>query len=131
MTLRFTNWQGGRTRKVRRRFPPLDAPLGFALLRDRRVSRLHKVRALMLGGGVVAGIIGVAMLVSHWLGVPGHGLDMVADGLGLVSGSLLFGALMLMRLAPTEVVTRLHCERYPVIPLRVRQPRSEVKPTGD
>src|SRR5579872_2975804 len=130
MTTWFTNRLGFRAQKTRHSLPSLDAMLGFALLRDPRVSRLHKARALMLGGGLVVGAIAAATLAGHWLGIPGRGLNVIADGLGLVSGSLLFGALLLMRVAPKEVVTRVRCERYTVIPLRARQPQSEPMKTG-
>src|SRR5438876_552495 len=103
-----------------RRVPTLDAMLGFALLRDRRVHRAQKLHALLMGGGIVAGAIALTVVAATLVGIPGSALNVVADGLGLASGTLLIGSLLVMRLAPVDVVSRVRCERYHVIPLRRR-----------
>lgn len=111
----------------------LDALSGFALLRDRRVALACKVKALCLGGAVVAGLVAIAALVATMQHVPGRGLNLLADGAAILSGAFLFGALLLMRLAPRDVVSRVRCERYRIIPLRKRKVVSkpvDVQPTA-
>jgi hypothetical protein len=98
----------------------LDASLGFALMKDRRICIWQKTRALATGAAIVAGAILVSALGARWAGVGGRTLSVWPDGFAFGSGTLLFGSLFLKRLAPREVVSRVRCERYRVIPLRKR-----------
>src|SRR5579871_6378237 len=101
-----------------RRPPLLDFGLGLALFRDRRVSIGLKALALLLGGLIVAGLVALELpveaLVGLLLNIPGIGIDAVVDGLEVIAGPLLFGALLLTRLAPAQIVERLRAERYPM-----------------
>src|SRR5207249_9701270 len=64
-----------------RRVPRLDAALGFALLRDRRVDRAQKLRALLVGGAVVAGVIAMTAVNALIMGITGPALNVVDYGL--------------------------------------------------
>ena len=102
-----------------RRPPLLDFGLGFALLRDRHVSIGIKALALLLGSLVVAALVALELpveaLVGFLLNIPGVGIDAIVDGLEVIAGPLLFGALLLTRLAPQEIVEHLRRERYQML----------------
>ena len=100
---------------------PLDATLGFALLKDRRICIWQKTRALATGASIVAGLILVTAIVARWTTAGGRPFSLETDGLAVAAGTLLFGALLLKSMAPKEVVSRLRCERFHVIPLRDRK----------
>jgi hypothetical protein len=98
----------------------LDATLGFALLRDRRICIWQKARALATGAAIVAGMILATAVGARLTGIGGRSIDLSIDGAVLAAGTLLFGALLLKRLAPREMVSRVRCEQFRVIPLRKR-----------
>ena len=89
--------------------------LGFALLRDRRVSFWPKLFALGLGGAVVALIIALEISPEALLAIalPGIGLalDFVTDGMEAVLVPFLFGALLLPFIAPRDLVSQVMIER--------------------
>ncbi len=101
-----------------KRPPMLDFGLGLALLRDRRVPIQSKLTALALG--VVALVVlntlelPVEMLIAALLNVPGIGIDLLIEGVEIIAGPLLFGALFLTRFAPREIVQQMRAERYGV-----------------
>lgn len=106
----------------------LDAPLGFALLRDRRICAWQKARALATGAAIMAGTLLFTALASRWIGMPGRPFSVVLDGIALAAGTLLLGALLLKRLVPREALSRVRCERYPIIPLRKRAHNGKATP---
>jgi hypothetical protein len=87
--------------------PLLDFRTGFALFRDGRVPAPTKLLALMLGGAATALMVAlevpVEAVIGFVLNIPGVGLDLAVDGLEMVAGPLLFGALFLTRLAPKAI----------------------------
>src|SRR5438105_5926090 len=89
----------------------LDARLGLALLRDRRVPIGAKLLALALGGAGMALLIGLELpLEAIWavlLPGVGFGLDGLIDGMEAVIGPIVFGALLLTFLAPKALVARI------------------------
>jgi hypothetical protein len=109
----------------------LDASLGFALLKDSRICVWQKTRALATGAAIVAGLILVSAVGARWAGVGGRSIGAWPDGIAFASGTLLFGALLLKRLAPREVVSRVRCERFRVIPMRKRQIEAVVRPRAN
>ena len=121
--LRLLGFRALRSAVVGGRRPPLDVKLGFALFRDRRVPVARKALALLLGAAIVGVLIAaqapVEAMIALLLNLPGLGLDVMLDGMEMIVGPALFGAIFLTRLAPPEVVSRARIERYRVIPLRV------------
>jgi hypothetical protein len=113
-------WARSRTKGTVNNPAVLDAPLGFALLRDRRVTMLQKTYALATGASIAAGMIMATAIVTRLVGMPGRPFSAVPDGIAVASGALLFGALLIKRLAPREMVSRVRCERYTIIPMRKR-----------
>ena len=103
-----------------KRPPLLDFGLGFALLKDRRVPLRSKGTAVLLGCVATAALIALELpveaLIALLFNVPGLGLDFAIDGLEAVAGPLLFGALLIPRLAPRGIVDRLRAERYGLPP---------------
>ncbi len=102
--------------------PLIDIGLGLALLRDRRVPLARKALALLLGAAAVFALISLEVPVETILGillnVPGVGLDMVVDGLEVIAGPILFGALFLIRVAPPAVVEQIKGERYSLLAVK-------------
>jgi hypothetical protein len=99
------------------RRPVLDVGLGFALMRDRRVSQRTKARAMVIGACTATMLFLLEIVLTRLLSLPPapvHALEFVALGVGMA----LFGMLALVKLAPMGVVTRLRYERYRIIPLR-------------
>jgi hypothetical protein len=110
-----------------RRARGVDITLGVELMSDRHVAPIWKLRALGLGGAVVAMLLGAVALVAHAYGLQGTGIDPVSAGIVLLSGSAVFGVLLMPRTVPNREVSRLQCKHYAVIPLKARKP---VKETG-
>jgi hypothetical protein len=92
---------------------PLDAKLGFALLKDRRVPMRSKLAALALGGGITAALIALEVPFEMVLAALAVGLipDVMIDSLEGVLGPILFGCLILPHLAPAELVQQIRLER--------------------
>ena len=86
----------------------LDLKLGYALLRDQRVSILTKLAALASGITLTAILIALEFPLEALIGwvVPFLGLafDVAFDGLEVFVLPLLFGTLVLRWLAPRAVV---------------------------
>jgi len=95
--------------------PILDFGLGISLLRDRRVPVRSKATALLLGFGALMVLnvleLPVEALIAVLLNVPGIGLDVMINGIELLAGPILFGALFVIRLAPPDIVAQLRLER--------------------
>lgn len=96
--------------------PPLvDFGLGFDLMRDRRVPVGAKGLAVLLGAALIGLFITLELpveaIVGALLNIVGFGFDFLVDGLEVLAGPLLFGALMLPRLAPAHIVARIRAER--------------------
>jgi len=84
------------------RRPLLDLHEGLRLLRDRRVPVRTKALAMTLGAAAVGALVAfelpVEVVVGAVLNLFGFGLDFLLDGLEMVVGPLLFGALILPHL---------------------------------
>jgi hypothetical protein len=93
----------------------MNAPLGYALLRDRRVSLRPKLAALGIGLAV-AGFVellqipleSVFALVLPIVGVAG---DVTLDGAEAVILPVLVATLLMPYLAPPDIVQQLRMER--------------------
>ena len=89
--------------------------LGFALLRDRRVSILTKLAALASGATLTAILVAIEFPLEGLIGllVPFLGLafDVAFDGLELIAFPLLISAIVIRWLAPKSVVESLLLER--------------------
>jgi hypothetical protein len=110
-----------------KRPPLLDMGLGFALLKDRRVPASTRAMALVLGAAATAALIAVELpveaLIALFFNVPGLGFDIALDGLEALAGPLLFGSLLISRLAPRNVVERARAERAGAWPPASPAPR--------
>ena len=93
----------------------MNAPLGYALLRDRRVSFRPKVVAL--GAGLaVAGVIEVLQIpvesvLALFLPIVGAAGDVALDGAEAVIVPVLVATLLMPYLAPPSIVQQLRAER--------------------
>ena len=93
----------------------MNAPLGYALLRDRRVPLRPKLAALGVGFAA-AGLIellqipleSVFALILPLVGVAG---DIAVDGAEAVIVPVLVATLLMPYLAPPSVVRQLRAER--------------------
>jgi hypothetical protein len=94
-----------------------DPKLGFALLRDRRISFSSKAMALGLGAALVAALIALELPFELILATLVVGLlpEGIFDGLEVVIGPILFGCLLLPHIAPAEIVQRIRNERAGII----------------
>jgi hypothetical protein len=92
----------------------MKMPLGYALLRDQRVS----VRAKLIALGAGAAVITVLELLQipfetmvaallPFVGVPG---DLALDGAEAVIGPILVACLLLPRLTSTDLVRQIRAE---------------------
>ncbi|HZP83695.1 MAG TPA: hypothetical protein VFB21_18790 [Chthonomonadaceae bacterium] len=91
----------------------LDIRFGFALFRDRRVPPGAKLLAVGLGAALVAALIALELpLEGLWgLLLPLLGVPFVTlDGLEMILGPALLGALLLPRLAPKSLVQQIRKE---------------------
>ena len=96
----------------------LDLHLGAALWKDRRVSPAIKLLALAVGVLVIASLVGLDCLLARWMAGPLALGQLSLSSLALAGGSVLFGTIALLRLAPESVVNILRLERGGAIPLR-------------
>jgi len=89
----------------------LNLRLGFALLRDRRVSLLTKLASLASGVVLTAILVAIEFPLEGLIGLllPFLGLafDFVFDGLEIVVLPLLVSAIVIRWLAPKNVVASL------------------------
>ena len=92
----------------------MNAPLGYALLRDRRVSLRPKFMAL--GAGlIVLGVIEVLQIplesvLAFVLPGVGAASDVVVDGAEAVIVPVLVATLLMPMLAPSHIVQELRAE---------------------
>ena len=97
----------------------LDIKLGFAMLKDRRVSIRSKLTALGLGAGLIALLIGLEVPLEAILAVtvPVVGLvvDALTDSMEAVIGTLGIAAILLPHLAPKLLSQQFRNERAGVI----------------
>lgn len=106
--------------------PLLDIGLGIALMRDRRVPFSAKAKSVTLGALTVAIFLALQLpldaAILILLNAAGLGVNAVMDGLQILFGTILFGALYLTRLAPRALAERVRAEREP-LPAYVRAAR--------
>ena len=93
----------------------MNLPLGYALLRDRRVSDRSKVTALTIGLAIT-GLIELLQLpfesvFALLLPVAGAAGDIVIDGAEVVVLPVLVATLLMPYLASPSVVQQLRAER--------------------
>ena len=93
----------------------MNAPLGYALLRDHRVSLRPKLAALCMGLAVAGLIellqIPVESVLAFILPVVGAAGDVALDGAEAVVLPVLVATLLMPYLAPRDVVQELRTER--------------------
>jgi hypothetical protein len=93
----------------------MNMPLGYALLRDRRVSLRPKLVALGTGLAAVAVIeflqIPLESVFAFLLPVAGAAGDVALDGAEAVIGPVLIATLLMPHLAPANIVQQLRAER--------------------
>jgi hypothetical protein len=94
---------------------PMSMQLGFALLRDRRVSIRAKLIALGIGAAAVSAIellqLPVEGVVAALLPFIGAAGDLTLDGAEAVLGPVLIATLLLPHLAPADIVQQIRAER--------------------
>ena len=88
--------------------------LGYALLRDRRVSIRAKLIALGIGAATIGAIEllqlpveGVIAALLPFVGVAG---DLALDGAEAVLGPILIATLLLPYIAPPDIVRQIRAE---------------------
>ena len=109
----------------RGRAPLIDIGLGWALLRDQRVPGSAKLRALGLGTLIIAALqvleLPIELLIAMLFSIPGIGFNIAWNGVELLAGPILAASILLVRMAPREIVERLRMERG-AIPVPQTQP---------
>ena len=94
----------------------IDAKLGWALIRDRRVPLVKKVLALGLGTGATFALLAAELPLNALIGLLlpgiGFGIDAVVDSMEVVAGPILIASLLMPHLAPKTVVQQVRAERY-------------------
>jgi hypothetical protein len=95
--------------------PSMNAHLGYALLRDRRVSLHPKLLALGVGLAVV-GVIELLQIplegaLAFFLPIVGAAGDVALDGAEAVIIPVLVATLLMPHLAPPAIVQQLRAER--------------------
>src|ERR1700757_3944871 len=93
----------------------MNIRLGYALLRDRRVSMRAKLIALGIGAATVGAIEllelpieGVLAALLPFVGAAG---DLALDGAEAVIGPVLIASLVLPHIAPADIVRQIRAER--------------------
>src|ERR1700693_504131 len=93
----------------------MNMQLGYAPLRDRRVSIRAQLIALGIGAAAVGAIEllqlpleGVIAALLPFIGAAG---DLALDGAEAIIGPLLIATLLLPHLAPPEIVRQIRAER--------------------
>ncbi|MBV8377291.1 MAG: hypothetical protein JO279_09835 [Verrucomicrobia bacterium] len=93
----------------------MNIRLGYALLRDRRVSIRAKLIALGIGAASVGAIELLELPVEGVLGAllpfVGAAGDLALDGAEAIIGPVLIASLLLPYLAPAEIVEQIRAER--------------------
>jgi len=93
----------------------MNAPLGYALLRDRRVSTRSKLVAMGIGIAVMGFIellqIPFESVFALILPVAGAAGDIAIDGAEAVIIPVLVATLLLPQLAPAPIVQQIRAER--------------------
>ncbi len=93
----------------------MNAPLGYALLRDRRVSLRPKLMALGAGLAAAAMIeilqIPVESFLALILPVFGVAGDIALDGMEAVVVPVLVATLLMPYMAPPAIVQQIRAER--------------------
>ena len=92
-----------------------DIRLGFALLRDRRVSLGTKLLALASGAGLTALLVSLELpldsIVAAMLPIVGFAIDLAVDGLEVLICPVLAAVLLLPMLAAKPLVEQIRGER--------------------
>lgn len=100
----------------------LDAGLGFALLKSKRVSWKTKLLALLMGAGVIGLLVllelPVETIVAGFLPVLGVIADGIVDGLEFITGPVMLAVLLMPHLTPKPLVQQIRAERtgIPFVP---------------
>jgi hypothetical protein len=96
----------------------MNPRLGYALLRDRRVSIRAKLIALGMGAAVVGVIellqIPFESVTAMLLPIVGISGDLAVDGAEAVIGPVVVATLVLPYLAPASLVQQIRSERRPL-----------------
>ena len=96
-------------------------------MRDRRVPIRSKLAALGLGGLAIAALMALEapteMFIAMLLNVPGIGMDMMIDGLEILTGPVVVASLLLPRFVPAHVVKQVRAARAGLDPQRVYSQR--------
>ena len=96
-------------------YNPVSIRLGYALLRDPRVSIRTKLIALGIGAATLGAIellqLPVEGVVAALLPFVGAAGDLALDGAEAVLGPVLIASLLLPYLAPPEIVRQIRAER--------------------
>ena len=89
--------------------------LGYALLRDRRISIRAKLIALGIGAAVVGAVeflqIPLESVVAFFLPFIGITGDLAVDGAEAVIGPVVIATVVLPYLAPASLVKQIRAER--------------------
>ncbi len=89
----------------------LDLKLGFALLRDKRVSVLAKLASIATGAALTAIFIALEVPLETIVGalLPFVGLffDLAIDGIEVLILPIVIGSFVLQKLAPKNIVREL------------------------
>jgi hypothetical protein len=98
----------------------MNMPLGYALLRDRRVSVRSKLIALTVGL-TVTGLVELLQLpfesvFALLVPVAGAASDIVIDGAEVVIIPVLVATVLMPYLAPSAIVQQLRAERAASVP---------------
>jgi hypothetical protein len=93
----------------------MSMQLGYALLRNRRVSIPAKLIALGIGAAAVGAIellqLPVEGVVAALLPFIGAAGDLTLDGTEAIIGPVLIATLVLPHLAPVDIVQQVRAER--------------------
>jgi hypothetical protein len=93
----------------------MSMQLGYALLRDRRVSIRAKLIALGIGAAAIGAIellqLPVEGVVAALLPFIGAAGDLALDGAEAVIGPVLIATLVLPHIAPADIVRQIRAER--------------------
>ncbi len=93
----------------------VSVPLGFRLLRDRRISLRPKLISVAVGCLLLAGLLAVefpveTIVATLLIGIP---LDAAIDGLEIAIAPVIFTALALPWIAPRALVESIRDENHP------------------
>jgi hypothetical protein len=92
----------------------MNMPIGYTLLRDRRVPIRAKLIALGLGAAVIGVIellqLPVEGIMAALLPVIGAAGDLSLDGAEAVIGPLLIATLVLPHITPVDIVREIRAE---------------------